>query len=69
MGNGIKLLLMVMVGFLFIMVGVRGQLGSLLGAVLVPQYMQQGTVQNPGLRQGLTYTQGPTEQGVGFQNG
>lgn len=69
MGNGIKLLLMIFVGFLCIMVGARGQLGSLLGAMLTPQYMQQGAVQNPGLSLGLSYTKGPVEQGVGFPNG
>ncbi len=45
MGNGIKLLLMIFLGFLFIMAGVRGNVGSMLGALLTPAYMQDTSQQ------------------------
>ena len=42
MGNGLKLLLMIFLGFLFIMIGIHGSLGSIIGAIVVPDYMQAG---------------------------
>lgn len=44
MGNGIRLFLMVFLGFVLIEIGLSGKLGSILGAFLVPQYMQAGPV-------------------------
>jgi hypothetical protein len=45
MGNGLKLLLMIFIGFLLIEIGLTGALGSMLGAIVVPSYMQ---TQTPG---------------------
>lgn len=39
MGNGLKLLLMIFLGFLLIEVGLTGALGSMIGALIVPDYM------------------------------
>lgn len=42
MGNGLKLLLMIFLGILFILVGTTGALGSMIGALVVPDYLQKG---------------------------
>ncbi len=47
MGNGIKLLAMIFVGFLLIEIGLTGALGSILAAFFIPEYLgapaNQGT--------------------------
>ena len=47
-GNGIKLFLMFVVGFLLIEAGLNGNPGSLLGALITPEYMQQSNSQTGG---------------------
>ena len=59
MGNGIKLAIMIAIGFLLIEVGLTGRLGSILGAALVPDYMEQ---QGP---QGSTTGGPPSSSGSG----
>lgn len=45
-GNGMKLFLMFLVGFLLIEMGLHGTPGSILGALITPAYMSGGnTVQ------------------------
>lgn len=39
MGNGIKLLLMILVGVLLIEIGLTGKLGSILASLFLPQYL------------------------------
>ncbi len=39
-GNGVKLGFMLLIGFLLIEIGLTGKLGSILGAILTPDYMQ-----------------------------
>jgi len=43
MQSGVKLALMLAIGFLLIMAGFRGRLGSILGAIFTPSYMAQST--------------------------
>lgn len=49
-GPGMKLLAMIFLGFLLIEVGLTGRLGSILGAMTVPEYMiPEPTAQHTGL--------------------
>lgn len=41
-GNGLKLLLMAFIGILCVEVALSGDLGSILGALITPDQMQQG---------------------------
>lgn len=63
----IRMLLGVIVGILFIWVGVTGRLGSLLGALITPDFMTNG--QEPGVGAYSTYNlpQAPTSP-VGTYN-
>lgn len=54
MGNGIRLALMVFVGFILVEIGLTGKLGSILGAFLLPEYMQDNSG-GGNLTAGLTF--------------
>ena len=58
MGNGIKLGLMVLVGFMLIEIGLTGKLGSILAAILVPDYMQSNSATGGGGGATFGYTGG-----------
>jgi len=49
MGNGAKLLLMIFVGILLIEIGLTGRLGSILAAVIAPEYLVAGTPPTTGI--------------------
>ncbi len=42
LGNGLKLILMAVIGILCVEVALSGDLGSILGALITPDQMQQG---------------------------
>lgn len=59
MGNGLKLLLMIFLGILLIEVGLTGALGSMIGALIVPDYM--GPYSNTPVNLTATHTAASTQ--------
>ncbi len=62
MGNGIKLLALIFVGFLLIEIGLTGALGSILAAFFIPQYL--GAPANQGTSAGQALANDCAEQAV-----